>query len=277
MGEEKKITTELIGQTKDVLGKVYDDAAHPTIKSLGNTLSFFPRTIGVWLGKWEKWIINGEESIRLTAQAVREKAEKIPEEKLTEPEPYVAIPATQQLSYCYDSEALREMYANLLVSSMNTDTKAYVHPAFVDIIKQLSPDEAKLLHTITDPNSYYPVMDLELELGKDKGKLPLLRNFSNIGREICDYPEQICSYLENLDRMKIIELFDDIHVMQDDRYEPIRKDPYYIKIRSINAEEPFKVLQKKHCFHLTNFGYSLIKVCILENSDDTQLRELLVQ
>ena len=45
--------------------------------------------------KWEKWIINGEESIRLTAEAVKEKAKEIPEDKLTEPEPYVAVPAIQ--------------------------------------------------------------------------------------------------------------------------------------------------------------------------------------
>lgn len=126
---DKEVVGQVIEQSGGVFNKVYDDLAHPTARSLGNTLSLLPRTIGVWLGKWEKWVINGEESIRLTAQAVQEKAAKIPEEKLTEPEPYVAIPAVQQLSYCYDSEELREMYANLLVSSMNIDTKQAVHPA----------------------------------------------------------------------------------------------------------------------------------------------------
>lgn len=67
MPEEKDLTGELVKQTKGVLEKAYDDLAHPIAKSIGNTLSFVPRTVGVWLGKWEKWIINGEESIRLTA------------------------------------------------------------------------------------------------------------------------------------------------------------------------------------------------------------------
>ena len=127
---------KLIEQASGVLEKTYEDVVHPSAKSIGNTLSLVPRTVGVWLGKWEKWVINGEESIKLTASAVQEKASKIPEEKLTEPESYVAIPAIQQLSYCYDSEELREMYANLLVSSMNTDTKYQVHPSFVDIISK---------------------------------------------------------------------------------------------------------------------------------------------
>lgn len=63
-----------VDQADGVLEKAYDDLAHPTAKSLGNTVSLLPRTVGVWLGKWEKWVINGEESIRLTAEAVREKA-----------------------------------------------------------------------------------------------------------------------------------------------------------------------------------------------------------
>lgn len=107
MSDETKNAEKVIGQASGLIEKAYDDLAHPTAKSLGNTISLIPRTIGVWLGKWEKWVINGEESIRLTAQAVQEKASLIPEEKLTEPEPYVAVPAIQQLSCCYDRRCLR--------------------------------------------------------------------------------------------------------------------------------------------------------------------------
>ena len=67
---DKEVVGQVIEQSGGVFNKVYDDLAHPTARSLGNTLSLLPRTIGVWLGKWEKWVINGEESIRLTAQAV---------------------------------------------------------------------------------------------------------------------------------------------------------------------------------------------------------------
>lgn len=42
-----------VDQADGVLEKAYDDLAHPTAKSLGNTVSLPPRTVGVWLGKWE--------------------------------------------------------------------------------------------------------------------------------------------------------------------------------------------------------------------------------
>lgn len=44
-----------------------------------------------------------------------------------------------------ESEKLREMYANLVAKSMNADFHDKVHPAYVEIIKQLSPAEAVFL------------------------------------------------------------------------------------------------------------------------------------
>ena len=52
MSEEKSLVGQVIDQSSGVLEKAYDDLAHPSAKSLGNTLSLVPRTIGVWLGKW---------------------------------------------------------------------------------------------------------------------------------------------------------------------------------------------------------------------------------
>ena len=263
MSEEISITGEVVKQSKDVLGKAYDDLAHPTAKSVGNTLSLVPRTIGVLLGKWQKWIINGEESIRLTEEAVKEKAKAIPEEKLTEPEPYVAVPAIQQLSYCYNSEELREMYANLLVASMNADKKYEVHPAYVDIIKQLTPDEAKLLKALPrDVMVYHPLMDVEINLGPGRGHIVLLSNFSNIGRGVCERPEQINNYLENLDRLKIITIINDIHLMDRKRYDPIREDPVFKQYNFTKNADGTGLTEKQKSFQLTNFGLSFINTCV---------------
>lgn len=265
MSSDKGIIGEVVEQSAGVLEKAYDDLAHPTAKSVGNTLSFIPRTIGIWLSRWEKWIINGEESIRMTAEAVKEKAARIPEEKLTEPEPYVAVPAIQQLSYCYNSEELRELYANLLVSSMNSDTKYQVHPSFVEIIKQLTPDEAKLLKVLPrDSMAYQPIMDVLLNLGPGKGHIALLRNYSNIGRGVCEMPEQINLYLENFDRLKIIRILDDIHVMDLSKYDPIREDPHFhMYMNAQSDDKKMSITEKRKSFHVTNYGLSFLKTCIL--------------
>lgn len=269
MSIEKSFIEEAIDQSSGVLEKAYDDLAHPTAKSLGNTISLIPRTVGIWLGKWEKWVINGEESIRLTTQAVQSKASQIPVAKLTEPEPYVAIPAIQQLSYCYDSKELRELYANLLVSSMNTDTKYQVHPSFVDIIKQLTPDEAKLLKHISNKSGkinklmrYIPLIDLQIELGSGKGHIALVRNYSNLGDNVCDYPENTCSYIENLDRLKLICILEDIHLMNPEEYVSLETAPFLAKYKSLNLSEGQRFSTKKKSFYVTSYGEAFIKTCI---------------
>lgn len=263
MADNKGLVGQVIDQSGGVLEKAYDDLAHPTAKSVGNTLSFVPRTIGVWLGKWEKWIINGEESIRLTAQAVEQKAEKIPEEKLTEPEAYVAIPAIQQLSYCYDSEVLRDMYANLLVSSMSKDTKTQVHPSFVDIIKQMTPDEAKLLQVLPKTSvRYNPLIDLQLHLGNGHGHVCLLRNYTTLGDSVCEEPANICSYIDNLDRLKIIRVMEEIHVMENDFYSGIEKSPFVLAHKNIPLDEGQRFSIKRKSFVVTEFGTAFIATCV---------------
>lgn len=254
-------TDKLIEQTSGVLEKTYDDIVHPSAKSVGNTLSLIPRTIGVWLGKWEKWVINGEESVRLTALAVREKASQIPEEKLTEPEPYVVIPAIQQLGYCYDSEELRNMYANLLVASMNTEIKGQVHPSYVDIIKQLSPDEAKLLKSIST-NRSHPIIDVHLLKANGNYELKV-HNFTNIAEGVCEHPENIFSYIDNFVRLGLIEIPDKKALTDDALYEPLMQHKEIVAFTSKELPEgqSFKVV--KRIFDLTMFGINFIKVCVL--------------
>ena len=263
MCKETSITGEVVKQSKEVLGKAYDDLIHPTAKPVGNMVSFIPRTINVLLGKWEKWIINGEESIRLTSEAVREKMAEIPEENLTEPEPYVAVPAIQQLAYCYDSEELREMYANLLVASMNKETKYQVHPSFVDIIKQLTPDEAKLLKHISKRigQGNFPVINVVLNTSKTS-HITIVKHFSDIGYGVCDVPENIAAYLENLSRLGIIEIPSGSYIVNDAIYHPLENHEVIKAImeKPLQGDRTYKI--ERELFYITMFGHNFIATCI---------------
>lgn len=262
MCEEKGLVGQVIEQSSGVLEKAYDDLAHPSAKSLGNTLSLVPRTIGVWLSKWEKWVINGEESIRLTAQAVQEKAKTIPEEKLTEPEPYVAIPAVQQLSYCYDSEELRELYANLLVSSMNIDTKYQVHPSFVDIIKQLSPLDAKALEVMKQGSSLLPIVTVKLNFKENKTYNELLVDYAIDLFPLFHDTGLLSARLQNLDRLGIIKIRYDQMVKPDNRYDVFYQDLMYKDlVATFGNIQNADISLSKGLIELTEFGKSFCKSC----------------
>lgn len=152
--------------TIPVLEKAYDDLVHPSAESLGKTVSLVPRTVAIWLSSWNRQVVNREESIKLAIDAIESRVGKIPEEHLTEPPAHIAVPAIQQLAYCYDSEELRGMYANLLLSSMDDQTTEYVHPSLVQLLKEISPDEAKLLSTLTGSEANVrvsiPLVDLRI-------------------------------------------------------------------------------------------------------------------
>ena len=235
------IAKELVSQTA---GKTYDDLVHPTAQATGGIISFIPRTIRVWFNKWEKWILNGEYAIRETEKLLEEKLKHIPEDKIVEPEPYVAVPAIQQLSYSFDSEALRELYANLLASSMNVDKKDAVHPAFVDIIRQLTPSEAKLLSYIYEcpynsvllrESGLYTVNNIQ-EGSYDVG-LEMDDVFIN---SIDRHTLSIC--LDNLVRLGLLTF-----------QELVSSDPNTLKI---------VITETLYAYTLTNFSQKFCEICV---------------
>lgn len=255
---EKEIAKELVTQTA---GSAYNDVAHPAAQATGQLVSFIPRTIRVWFGKWEKWIINGEYAIKETEKLLEKKLENISPEKIVEPEPYVAIPAIQQLSYSLDSEELREMYANLLASSMNKDTKTNVHPSYVDIIKQLCPDEAKLLKFLSNKESQ-PLIDIHFNRPNNSGFESVLRNFTSIAESVCENQNEIYSYLDNLERLKLIKIYDDIKFMDDAVYKPLEEHPKIKRIMNQPVKDGASYEICRHLFELTAFAKNFIKVCL---------------
>jgi hypothetical protein len=257
-----EITKGIVDKADGVLVEVYKDAASPLIKPIGEILGFLPRTLKLALSGWEKWLINGEETIKLTAETVKEKIKALPEEKLVEPEPYVAIPAMQQLSYCVNNEELRELYANLLVSSMNADKKWKVHPAFVDIIKQLTPDEAKFIRNLRPLVSINnPLIDVRIEYDETGSGRTIISNFTNVGLDQLDVPHNIGSYIDNLERLKLICIPPTMSLTNKDLYEPLKT--HFLLTNSLPKQlgPNQKIGYDYKVFNLTNFGFDFVNIC----------------
>jgi len=237
---ENDIVKEIVTQTA---GKAYDDIAHPTAHALGQLISFLPRTVKVWFGKWEKWILNGEFEIEQTKILLANRLKQTSVEKITEPEPYVAVPALQQLSYSLNSEELRQLYANLLASAMNIDTKEYVHPSFVDIIRQLLPDEARVLKLIYQNSEKHIVV----ENPNDDCPFPKLVHIADNSNEIStstmiqDSPESYAFYLDNLQRLRLL------------------------KTQAVFSEDSYpKEFAKKYSeIELTEYGRLFCSICVI--------------
>ncbi|SPP31211.1 hypothetical protein ARAF_0324 [Arsenophonus endosymbiont of Aleurodicus floccissimus] len=160
----------------------------------------------------------GYDQIReFTATKVAEKLKDIAPENIVTPHPNVAGPAIEALRYTGHEESLSEMYASLLATAMNKDTIQKAHPAFVDIIKQLTPDEAKIVRGFAKDESINPLISVLATSRPDKniydGYSIILKNFSQIGeRAGCDYVQLIPAYLDNLVRMGLCEIPEGVSV-----------------------------------------------------------------
>ena len=254
-----EIIKGIINDGGEVASELYKDAVQPVVKPIGAVLGFLPRTLRLWLSSWEKWLINGEASVRLTAEVIEDKIKKVPVEKLVEPAAYVAIPAIQQLTYCQDNPFLRELYANLLVSSMISDTQWKVHPSYVDIIKQLNPDEAKLLRQLKIKTAY-PLIDIRLE-APEVGYNDIVSNYTAVGYSVIEQKKDVSAYIDNLNRLGIIRISDS-YLIEDSRYnETIEMSNLLFSIPETTTDG-WKRRYNKRLFELTDFGASFVKVVV---------------
>lgn len=85
-----------------------------------------------------------DEAGRLAAVDAAARLADTPPELLVEPEPTVAAGVIEALQTRAHVPELRALFAGLLASAMHRDRAGEAHPAFVEIIRQLTADEARL-------------------------------------------------------------------------------------------------------------------------------------
>lgn len=98
------------------------------------------------------------------------------------------------------------MYANLLAAAMDKSTADGAHPAFVEIIKQLTPDEARLIAYFMRVVPF-PLITIRSESKANGGGFDAMKNVSLFGREASlEVSDLIPSYLDNLCRLGLIQI-----------------------------------------------------------------------
>ncbi|MDR6943027.1 DUF4393 domain-containing protein [Mucilaginibacter pocheonensis] len=90
---------------------------------------------------------------------VVQKLENVPQENIITPPLQIAGPTIEALRYTGEDNEIRELYANLLATSMNKETLHKAHPGYVEILKNISTDEAILLKNFVT-TKIYPCIDL---------------------------------------------------------------------------------------------------------------------
>lgn len=191
---------------------IYQDAAHPSLKTLGETLDGIFKAISHYPRYWGMMSeISLEQKQERFKERLAAKAALIPVENRILPKPNILGPSVQALEYGIFENHLSEMFADLIARSMDNRFILESHPSFVEIIKQLTSDEAKLIKYIGLQHSEIPVIQLYRKIHDDPVKgddfAIDVRRWNLLAEEAgCEYAELIEQMIDNLERLRIIEV-----------------------------------------------------------------------
>ena len=144
-----------------VAPEIYKDLAQPAFQEVGTVAG---RSAKALLSPVRAMLWGWERIEDVVVNGVNKRLESIPENRLKTPDPEIAVPLIQALSYTAQNETLREMYLNLLSNSMDIEKVKTVHPSFVELIKQMSSLDAKVFDKLSDTKGYQKIMRMILIL-----------------------------------------------------------------------------------------------------------------
>ncbi|WP_207809198.1 MULTISPECIES: DUF4393 domain-containing protein [unclassified Pseudomonas] len=273
-GESKSTAEGAAGKTKDVIDAVtglvqavpiYDDLARPAAKQLGKALETVAKTVNMALAPVGLMIWGYEQIQEFVSGKVAERLKNVPPEAIIQPGLNIAGPALEALRYTGHSDSLSDMYANLLASAMNVVTANQAHPAFVEIIKQLTSDEAKLMKLFAN-NRMHPILTV-LERKTNVGTREQLVYFSTFSNSAgIAIPDNLPSYFNNLCRLGLTEIPEGLYLSEDDPYEGLESEPIVRQTVSVINQMPdVKAEIIRQIIRPTQLGQQFIRACVQSN------------
>ena len=254
---------EVIKEASKLLPEVYKDLAQPATKEIGNVLGRSAKALLVpirgFLWGWEK-------IEQVVTEGVEKRFEKIPEEKRKTPEPEIAVPLMQALTYTAQNETLREMYLNLLANSMSTDKDKDVHPSFVELIKQMNSLDAKVFDKLSSVKGYQKTINPNISiLGKNQFFVDAtpewFMGWTIQGYDIFD----VSSSLIRLSKFGLIELMFD-RTAGTDGYQQLKEHQVLIEIldkyRQANFQLELGITATESVAYVNEYGKQFKNACM---------------
>ena len=244
-----------------LLKEIYGDLAQPGVRQVGKALE---TVLG--LGNTILWpiaLVNERSRIYLkkNLESYRERLESIPEEKIIPIAPEIGVPIAEKLAYVSDDK-LSELYITLLAKASSSDTVSTAHPSFVNVINNLSPDEARLLQ-------YFLHYTYELPFMEARWVSPDTGAFASGGDLLLapDYlaplkfPTNAQAYISNLAGLGLLGIHHGLRDTREGVYDAIETH-WKTKISKLNLNFPNEqLLFKAGVIDATAFGRLFIDTC----------------
>lgn len=181
----------------------------------------------------ENYIHIRKESQDFINQQLSEMIGKIGVENLRLPKARILAPIIRNLNITEEKD-LREMYARLLASTMDKTCSDIVHPRFVSIIEQLTPDEAKILKYIHEHKLVpMPLLTTRWTDEKEEHSLDFVEDFFLVPYQAqCDRPDKGTLYLHNLIGLGLLQKTYESRLSDESLYVDLKNHPKILKLMS---------------------------------------------
>lgn len=225
------------------------------VNSIASPLYFINEGVKFFKGEFKEYLEN--------------KKKDIPKEKQCDVPKYIAYPVVERLKYSFDEEYLKNMYMNLLSSSMNKDNLPSIHPSFYSIIESLSHLDAEIFKYIFNEKQsfvsatmYVKIKDSNLVYYRAFPKYFIIQLLDNIKSD----PFLISSSISNLYRLGLIN----IKLAVIDEYEKIKFTRHIFSINTLNNyKNTYKnvILDNGDYYYIqvSDFGHIFGKICISDS------------
>ncbi|OOF81824.1 DUF4393 domain-containing protein [Rodentibacter caecimuris] len=185
---------------------------------------------------YQKYKIKQAANLEKYANEVKEEIEKIPEENIQEPKFSVVGPALEASKFYMEEDEIRGMFAKLIASSMDKTQSSNIHPSFVEMIKMLSPLDAK--------NLYYLYHSREetisqIQVNMESGGYQTFYNHIFLSNPDCQDNSLIEPSIDNLIRLKLVDVTYSEYKTEENSYEKHLSHHLFLSFKS-QIEEKIK-------------------------------------
>ncbi|UFT92951.1 DUF4393 domain-containing protein [Pectobacterium carotovorum] len=242
---------------------IYQDLIQPAAQELGKGLAVIAKSINVALSPLSVMVWGYEKIQNQFIPKVAEKLKDTKPEDIVTPKPNVAVPAIEALRYTANDESLSDLFAGLLASAMDKNKAYKAHPAFVEIIKQLTADEAKIITLMKEKKSI-PLIDVVIVNNQDHGESVAFSNLSSFIYEGgLEHSKLFSSYIYNLCRLGLFEIPDGYSYINITAYDEIINSPFWEYVStSAKLKEGNTLDYNKKILNVTDMGKQFISICI---------------
>ena len=196
--------------------------------------------------------------------------------------PRVAIPMLESAAL-EDDDTLQDVWAKLIANSTDPNFTTALHPGYIEVIKQMSPDEAIILESFLGLKTYPMLFSNHIsKTFENTGGSLANRMMRHLQHDEASYqkihemfikhcellalkkPADLQVYIDNLLRLRIVELGHDFSGEERDAHA------FILGMRrraSSNAENPSVAIPARDEFlRMTVFGQRFVMACISKDS-----------